>query len=265
MAKTTQLNRFREKRLRNAAKQKAEDKSISSYFYPKSNLYTRQEFELLDTIYSDEPPTQEFEMEQQIAIQEGFWPKNKEGHLSFSSPKGNFFSRLVWFLGGVLLTSAIWLIYFQLTVHEISTKSDTQIVIHKSTSLTTDKTIDKGIISEIGKQEIEKEVVKPEVKPTNVATRKLKLPNWFSENPTTRADLQGVSVKPSIKPIQIKTVQEELGPLTHHVVGNGDSLWYLAKKYYLDPSPQNIEKIMKANDMRKIGVLQIGEKLVIPQ
>jgi len=57
----------------------------------------------------------------------------------------------------------------------------------------------------------------------------------------------------------------KIEPVKFHIVTNGDSLWIIANKYYSNPSPDNINKIMKANNMKRAGMLSIGQKLVIPQ
>ena len=56
---TTNISKFRQKRLKGLSSKSKETTSINNYFYPKTDLYTREEFELLDTIYSDEPSAEE--------------------------------------------------------------------------------------------------------------------------------------------------------------------------------------------------------------
>ena len=51
----------------------------------------------------------------------------------------------------------------------------------------------------------------------------------------------------------------------YHTVASGDLLWIIANKYYSNPSQENIEKIMKANNMKRIGLLKLGQKLVVPE
>ena len=95
MAETTQINKFRQKKLRNlGSKTKQKDDTLSNdYFYPKQNLYTRQEFELLDTIYSDEPSTitDTEEIKKEDTLLNDFWPQNKEEYLNVAQSKNNFF------------------------------------------------------------------------------------------------------------------------------------------------------------------------------
>ena len=56
---TTNISKFRQKRLKGLASRSKETTPINSYFYPKNDLYTKEEFDLLDTIYSDEPSMEE--------------------------------------------------------------------------------------------------------------------------------------------------------------------------------------------------------------
>ncbi len=249
---TTNINKFRQKRLKLkglAGKQK-DITPINSYFYPRNELYTREEFELLDTIYSDEPSIEEKkEINPEITNSENFWPQNKEAYLSVANNKNSFLANLSWFLGGVALTSVIWLIYFQVNVHEIRTKSDTQIIFQKSANIMTDKTVDK----ELSKQLKDKKVVEAKINASSVPKENVisrYFTNLFSKNPSKT---QILSELPKIESVKFYTV------------ASGDSLWIIANKYYSNPSPDNINKIMKANNMKRIGTLSVGQKLVVPQ
>lgn len=261
MVETTQLDKVRQKRLRTVAgksktKEKEGESSVSSYFYPKNNLYTRQEFELLDTIYSDDPPTME---QSSGAFNEDFWPKNKEEYLIVSNPKNNLLNNLMWFLGGVMLTSVIWLIYFQVSVHQIKTKMDTQIIFQNSASLTTDKNIDLQVAKQL---ESENSIANNEM--IELGTKKVeqstffKFPSFFPAKPKIENKVQP-------KTEQVQQVSVNNVTSISHTVSNGDSLWTIANKYYSNPSPTNIEKIMKANKMRRVGILVVGQKIVIPE
>ena len=243
------ISKFRQKRLKglgNKSKSK-ETASIGSYLYPKNDLYTREEFELLDTIYSDEPPVidQSKEIKQEVPVAENFWPENKEEYLNITNNKNNFFTNLGWFLSGVALTSVVWLIYFQINVHEIRTKNDTQIVFQKSANIMTDKTIDK----EVSKQLKDKKSIEEQSKSSNLISKYLA--NLFSKKTPV--------VKPPV------TEPQKIEPVRFYTVGNGDSLWVIANKYYSNPSPGNINKIMKANSMKRVSTLLVGQRLVIPQ
>ena len=243
---TTNISKFRQKRLKglvNRSKSK-EAAPANNYFYPKNDLYTKEEFELLDTIYSDEPLNigQDKEIKAEIPIAENFWPQNKEQYLSVSNNKNSFLTNAGWFLAGVALTSVIWLIYFQVNIHEIRTKSDTQIVFQKSANIMTDKTVDK----EVTKQLKDKQATKS--KSSNHTSW---LTNLFSKKTPT--------IKPPISEPQ------KIEPVRFHTVANGDSLWIIANKYYSNPSPDNINKIMKANNMKRVSTLSIGQRLVVPQ
>lgn len=225
MLETTQINKIREKRLRTIPnkKQVKDNGSVNTYFHPKSNLYTKQEFELLDSIYSDGPPTSL--KDTQELVQENFWPKlKKEEHKFILSKQSDFFTKAGWFALGSIVASVIWLIFFQINVHQIKTQHDTQIVFQNTPQILTDKNADKEIIKTLeNKQKTEQQ----------------------NDSPKTVTNTQ-LAVK-------------------YHTVGNGDSLWTIANKYYSNPSPDNINRIMKANNMRRVGILNIGQKLVIPE
>ena len=237
---TTNISKFRQKRLKGLATKPKETAPINSYFYPKNDLYTKEEFELLDTIYSDEPSLEEKrEIKPEIINPENFWPQNKEEYLSISNNKNSFLTNASWFLSGVALTSVIWLIYFQVNIHEIRTKGDTQIVFQKAINVMTDKTVDKEISKQLKGEKIARE---------NIISKYLS--NLFSKKKPT--------VVPANEPIKIE-------PVRFHIVTSGDSLWVVANKYYSNPSPANINKIMQANNMKRVGTLIIGQKLVIPQ
>ena len=239
---TTSISKFRQKRLKGLASKSKETAAINSYFYPKNDLYTREEFELLDTIYSDEPSLEEKkEIKLEVPSAENFWPQNKEEYLSISSSKNSFLTNMTWFFGGVALTSVIWLIYFQINVHEIRTKSDTQIVFQKSANIMTDKTADK----ELSKQ----------LKDKKSAERKENVISKYFSNLFSR------------KSVKVQTISElpKIEPVKFYTVANGDSLWVIANKHYSNPSPENINKIMKANNMKRVSTLVVGQKLVIPE
>ncbi len=263
MPETTQLDKVRQKRVRAAAgRAKTKDEEIPSslgadYFYPKNNLYTRQEFELLDTIYSDEPPT----IHDYKNLETGdFWPENKEEYLTMSNPKTNLITNLVWFLGGVMVTSVIWLIYFQVSVNHIKTKMDTQIVFQNSASISTDKTVDKQIANKLEKENT------------------IKFPTFFAPKPKQELIVQETLTQSNKKEEQIVQPQRQeqkvgiplagdTGTARYHIVSSGDSLWTIAKKYYSDPSPRNVDRIMKANEIKKkkMASLYIGQKIVVPR
>ncbi len=273
MAETTQINKFRQKKLRNlSSKTKHKDDTLSNeYFYPKQNLYTRQEFELLDTIYSDEPSTIPEAINKEDAQLSDFWPQNKEDYLNVAQSKNNFFKNLTWFMAGVMSTSAVWLIYFQLSVHQIKSKADTQIVFQKSANIMTDKTVDKVATQTLEKQKTEALVQNENnqaiVSQAVQASKPVVIPwvNWFNVPPKkVEAPKQ---VLPSLPQQAVKATvpQAQITPkVRYHTIGNGDSLWIVANKYYSNPSPENISKIMKANNMKRVGILSVGQKIVVP-
>lgn len=228
------------KPLRSLTKKVKEEKS--TYFYPKTNLYTRQEFELLDTIYSDEPPST-FESKDST-LEENFWPQNKE-QVFYFNPNNNLFRNILWFTCGVILTSVIWFVFFQVKVHEIRTKDNTRIVFHKTAEIMTDKTLDKEVTKKLQNQK-DTEVQKP--KSTENQKQEKPWSSWFIKSK------KEVVVNPASLP-----------PVRFHTVGNGDSLWVIANKYYSNPSPENISKIAKGNKLKITAILQAGQKLVIPE
>lgn len=250
MSETTQINKFRQKRLKRLSKKASlsNNDTRDTYMYPKQNLYSRQEFELLDSIYSDEEPiastiTKEKELES--GRPDNFWPQNKEEILRVLDTKSNFFPNIKWFLIGVMSTSVIWLIYFQLNMHEIKTKSDTQIIFQKATQIVTDKTIDGELTKKLNG-------AKASTEPASKQDRTMFWDKLFSKS---KGQVGVVAQNTKMTTTQIR----------YHTVVNGDSFWLIANKYYSSPSQQNINKIMKANNIKRITLLKIGQKLVIPE
>ena len=237
MAESIQVKKQRHKPLRALQKgQNIEDKSISSYYYPKNNLYTRQEFELLDTIYSDGPQNTYENIEKELS--HDFWPQNKEEYLKFSNKKSNFLTKLTYFTAGVMLTSAIWLIYFQVNLNERTAKDNTRIVFHKTAQILTHKTVDKEITRKLADSKV------------SARSSKFNFSKWFSNKP---------------KKVGATLATSNPVPSKFHTVSSGDSLWVIANKYYSNPSPDNIIKIAKANNLKTSSVLQAGQKLVVPE
>ncbi len=262
MSEAKTLSKFRQKKPKNLAHKTkdTEDKAVSDYFYPKNNLYTRQEFELLDTIYSDEPVPETTENKQPVII-DNFWPQNKEEYLTQSPIKNNALTNIGWFTSGVMLTSVIWLIYFQLSVHEIKAKHETQIVFNKSAELMTDKTADKEMTKSLK--------TNTSIQNNKTGLFKFSFPQIFSKKNVPIKEESNVVAEQAkvVEPIQVK--KEEV-PITSkenktYTVKSGDSLWIIAKKVYSDPSPLNIEKIAKANKLRLTSTLSLGQKLVVPE
>ena len=220
-----------------------------------NELYSKEEFELLDTIYSDGMPIQRNLQEVKI---EDFLPEGKDEYLSIQGQKSNMISKIGWFICGVLLSSAIWLIYFQVSLNEIRTKSDTQIVFHKTAELTTDKTLDK----ELGKQLSRAKAgffktLFHRSKKIEKQTEVTQLPEQVEQQNEEKTTIPETVTTPS-ESSPVATVR-------HHTIASGDSLWIIANKYYSNPSPANIDKIMKANNMRRVGILSVGQKIVVPE
>ncbi len=261
MSEIKTLSKFRQKRLKNLAHKTRgdEEQTIGNYFYPKNNLYTRQEFELLDTIYSDDPIEEAVESKQPALI-DNFWPQNKEEYLNPLSPKSNTFTNMTWFISGVMLTSVIWLIYFQLSVHEIKAKHETQIVFNKSVELMTDKTADKEITKSLEKKNTG---LQNKSRLFSFSLSRLFKKNELVKKEEPKIIEEQVQIAEVNQPAQV--IAQDPASTKYYSVQNGDSLWIIAKKSYSDPSPANIEKIAKANKLRLSSTLSLGQKLVIPQ
>ncbi len=106
MSETTYLHKVKQKKVRNSSNRSTatKERTIGSYFYPKNNLYTRQEFELLDTIFSDDP-IEEIENKAELSLNRDFWPQNKESLLNPPlSKKTGLITNLLWFSAGAILT-----------------------------------------------------------------------------------------------------------------------------------------------------------------
>lgn len=236
---TTQFNYGqRQKRRRVLSNKKDSKSSINTYLYPKNNLYTRQEFELLDSIYSDEPPTSLWE--------EDHLREQTRRNYTGTFNKRDFFGKVGYLVTGMMLTSVIWLIYLQFHDHTLRTKSDTQIVFQKSAEIITHESVDKQVTKELK------------------STRAQSWTNFFVAGPKK---VEAQTPKPVIKTEVVKEVkpaEPQVQPVKYHTIQNGDSLWLIANKYYSNPSPENINKIMKANKLRATGILSLGQKIVIP-
>ena len=257
MSEATYLRKVKQKKARNTENRATATKEriTGSYFYPKSNLYTRQEFELLDTIFSDEP-MEEIEREVEQSVSRDFWPQNKENLLNPPiSRKNTLMTNFAWFSSGVILTSVISIVIFQLKIAEFKANDNIQIVFHKSAHITTEKTVDTDITSNLTK-------VPQRIAQTNTNTKEIKLPffsNFFEKKPEAPK-----TVSKNNNQIAENKSQNLKVNFVNHTIQNGDSLWLIAKEYYGDPSPQNIKKIQDANAIRTIELLLPGKKLVIP-
>ena len=235
MAEVTQLKT----KIKSLRQKSLSDKTITKedkpYFYPKQNLYTRQEFELLDTIYSLDAPARDTK-DEEIAF-----PVMKE-------EKNNFTGNLVWFFYGVMFTSILWFVFYEFKIHEFQTKDNTSIVYHKTAKLMTDKTVDKEVMKTLKKEAIDTQENLLAIQAIPVK-KDFGFSKWFKLKPKKNV----IATPPKIEAVRF------------HVVGSGDSLWVIADKYYSKPSPENINKIAKANKLKLTSSLQPGQKLVVPE
>ncbi len=289
MARTKELNKINQKRMGNFANSSLEDSDTNTLLYPSfgTKLYSKEEFELLDSIYSDNPLSVDIQQKTEdqseassdISFQrDNFWARNREELLALQKSKNNIFSNLAWFSAGVMLTSVVGLIYLQMNSFEAKQKQDIQIVFQKSVQVMTDKTIDKEVADKLIKKDFEKKDI-VEIKNPEVAEKKNNFKFDFSDL-FKKQEVKSVPVnvaqaeieKPApvvapveaVKPAPVK-VQETAKQPKYHVIGNGDSLWLIANKYYANPSNENISKIMKANNIRSVySTLRLGQKLTIP-
>lgn len=255
MSEATYLHKTRQRKARNTSNITATKERITgSYFYPKSNLYTRQEFELLDTIFSDEPIE---EIDREVEHRD-FWPQNKENLLNPPiSLKSKLMTNFAWFAGVVILTSVISIIVFQLKIAEFKNKENIQIVFHKSAHITTEKTVDTDLTSSLTKEP--QKIAQANV---NKGIKLPVFPGLFFKKPA--ADKVVPQTKNQIAEAENKIQQDLKTNFVNHTIQNGDSLWLIAKEYYGDPSPDNIKRIRNANDIRTLNLLLPGNKLVIP-
>ena len=70
--------------------------------------------------------------------------------------------------------------------------------------------------------------------------------------------------KPIEKATKLVPKQPAQLAVQYYNVRNGDTLEQIARKYYGKGTPEMIEKIQRANNMRNANRLAIGQKLVIP-
>src|SRR3989338_423852 len=142
---TTNISKFRQKRLKGLLSKSKTKETIqtNSYFYPKGNLYSREEFELLDTIYSDESPTLQLKEHIKDSVEMDYLPELSDKRLSVSK-WSNVFTNIGWFLGGLALASLAWFVFVQAKISELQTDS-IKIVFHKSAPIITDKTVDTEV------------------------------------------------------------------------------------------------------------------------
>lgn len=273
----TILNKISQKRTRNFANPVKDE--AETFLYPSNKLYSKEEFELLDSIYSDKPFNTDINMEltetdkESLNLQrDNFWARNREELLALQqNNKSSVFANLIWFASGMMLTSVVGLIYLQMNGRDIKPKQDIQIVFQKSAQIMTDKTADKEVSEQLVSSEIAKSssIEKPIQSGFKFALPKLNIfPLQKSEPKVEVKEPVKEVIASEPKAVEIPAqVQEDAAveQVKYHTIGNGDSLWILANKYYSNPSQENIKKIMKANHIRSVySTLHLGQKLVIP-
>lgn len=277
----TILNKISQKRSRNFTSPTQDDKP-ETFLYPSNKLYSKEEFELLDSIYSDKPFNTDINMELTETDKESlnlhrdnFWARNREELLALQqNNKSSIFTNLTWFASGVMLTSVVGLIYLQMNGRDIKPKQEIQIVFQKSAQIMTDKTLDKEVSEKLVSNEIAKStsIENPTQSGFKFALPKLNIFPLQKSEPKieVKEPIKEVIASEPAKPVELpaQVQQQEESTIEHvkyHTINNGDSLWILANKYYSNPSQENIKKIMKANHIRSVySTLHLGQKLVIP-
>lgn len=254
----SEVTQFATGRLRRGLSSRTRDKKkVESFFYPQKKLYSKEELELLDSLYSDRSSDSDEAIMNELKPETEFWQEEKM-HFSRRIP---LTTKIKWFASGMVLTSLVWLIYFQLSGHTIGSYTRPKIVFKTAATIVTDKSFDREITHGLGESRLALARVKNE--------NKFSLPfisGLLAKKPEEAKATKESSIGSNVKVVE--NVSEENSsstlPATYHVIKNGDSLWLIAKEYYGNPTPENIKKIMDANKLTPVSYLYPGKKIVIP-
>lgn len=168
---------------------------------------------------------------------------------NFHSAK-NYKNIQAWVIGAiVVLTLALIGLFFTMIIpHSNYTNSlgDSQVIVNGKTIKDADKDSSKAFSgnSKVHEPDPYDKVVSEELKVDNVKVSEPELP---------------VAAK------QIKEEPQVLkGGNIQHIVRPGDTLEAIAAKYYGNSNYQNIDKLKRANQIRNSRLINVGQRIVVP-
>ena len=225
-----------------------------TFFYPKKMLYKKEELELLDSLYSDQPLG---ENEPLVELEADKSTLSRQQGTSLLKILSNNKTR--WFTSGVVISSLVWVLCLQIGEKLFPDTNDTKIVFKTAATIVTDKNFDEEVSRNLG----EKQLVLARVTEKHDSGFSF-FPNFFAKK-TYESTLNNKNGSaPEIT--ENKTGEKEVSEIqtvTYYTIKDGDSLWLIAKEHYGTPSPENIEKIKEANKIAS-GNLYPGKKIIIP-